>query len=112
MNTYYKSVKYTHILRILVKARLDELLELARVVARQLRRVVLGDEEEYAHGMQLRVGRLALGKLDGRDAQRPDVRLAVVARLLDHFGRHPEGRAHERVALAGRVGQLTGNAYT
>ena len=36
--------------------------------------------------------------------------LGVVCTLLDDLRRHPEGRADEGVALAGRVGQLAGNA--
>ena len=98
----------THIFRIFVEAGLDELLECLGVVARELRRVVLWNEEEHAHGVHVRVGRLPLGQLYGRDAQRPDVRLGVVGRLLYHLGRHPERRAHERVALVRRVGQLSG----
>ena len=35
--------------------------------------------------------RHALGQLDGGDAQRPDVRLVVVLRLLDHFGAIQKG---------------------
>ncbi len=34
----------------------------------------------------------------------------VVGWLLDDFRCHPEGRSHKGVALAGRVGQLAGNA--
>lgn len=30
--------------------------------------------------------------------------------MLDDFRCHPEGRSHKGVALAGRVGQLAGNA--
>lgn len=64
-----------HILRVLVEAGVDKLLELLGVVAGELRRVVLRDEEQHAHGVQVAVGRLALGQLDRRDAQGPDVRL-------------------------------------
>ena len=86
--------------------------------------------------MQVRIGRLPFGQLDGRDAQRPYVRLAwlqrklllllgkkrekrkkrtgwyfwIVGWLFDDFGRHPEGRAYKGVALASRVGQLAGHA--
>ncbi len=60
--------------------------------------------------MELRVGRLALGQLDGRDAERPNVRLGVVGRLLDDLGRHPKRRADERVALGRRRRQLAGDA--
>ena len=53
---------------------------------------------------------LTLGQLDGGDAQRPDIRLVVVLRLLDHFGGHPEGRADDRLPLRERVVQLRGHA--
>ena len=36
--------------------------------------------------------------------------LGVVRRLFDDLGRHPEGRADERLTLAGGVGQLAGHA--
>ena len=60
--------------------------------------------------MQVRIGWLALGQFVGRYAQRPDVRLEIIRVLLDDLGRHPEGRAHKRVALAHRLGQLLGHA--
>ena len=65
----------THIFGILVQASLDKLFKLLRVIASELRRIVLGDEEEDAHRMQVGIRRLSLGKLDGRYAQRPDIRL-------------------------------------
>lgn len=95
-----------YIFRILIQTRLDELFEWFRVTAGELWGVVLGYEEEHPHGMKLRVGRLSLGELDGRDAERPDVRLTVVARLFDHLGRHPERRAYESIPFACRVRQL------
>ena len=61
--------------RVLVKTGLDELLERSAEVALQLRRRVLGDEEERPHRVKVREGRLALGQLNSSDAQRPDVRL-------------------------------------
>ena len=45
----------------------------------QLRRVVLGDEEEDAHGVKVGVGRLSLRQLDCCDAERPDVGLPTVS---------------------------------
>ena len=46
-----------------------------------------------------------------RDKSRlADVYLGVVRGLFDDFGRHPERRADERLALAGGVGQLAGDA--
>jgi hypothetical protein len=50
----------THIFWILVKAGLDKLLELLGEVAGELGRVVLGDEEEDAHRMQVGIGWLTL----------------------------------------------------
>lgn len=53
----------------------------------------------HPHGVDVGVGRFALGHLQRRDAQRPDVGHAVVADLLDDFRRHPEGGADHRVPL-------------
>lgn len=65
----------SHKAGLLVEAGLHKLFERFAVVALQRWRVVLWDEEENLHGVQLRVRRLALRQLDGRDAQRPDVGL-------------------------------------
>ena len=48
------------ILGVLVQAGLHKLLELLGEVAGQLGRVVLRDEEENPHRVQIRVGRLPL----------------------------------------------------
>ena len=60
---------------MLFRSGLHELLEGFAVVPFQRRGVVLWDKEQDLHGMQLGMRRLPLGKLDGRDAQGPDVRL-------------------------------------
>lgn len=73
--TQTKTNTPTHIFRILVQASLDEILELFRIAACQLRRVVLRYQKEHPHRMQLRVGGFAFGQLDRCDAQAPDVRL-------------------------------------
>lgn len=65
----------THVFGILVKASLDEFLELFGVIPGQLRRIVLGYQEEDPHGMQLAIGWLSFRKLDRRDAQGPNVSL-------------------------------------
>ena len=65
----------TYILGFLVEALLDKLSEGLGELCAELGRGVLGDEEEDAHRVQLRVGRLALRHLYGRDAQAPDVSL-------------------------------------
>ena len=44
--------------------------------------------------MDVAVGRLPLGHLQGRYAQAPDVGHAVVANLLDNFRGHPEGSSY------------------
>ena len=65
----------THIVGVFVEANLHKLLEGLGEAARQLGWVVLGNEEQHAHGVKVRVGRLALRKLYCCDAQTPDVRL-------------------------------------
>ena len=65
----------SYMFRVLVKTGLDELLERPAEVALQLRRRVLGDEEERPHRVEVGEGGLALGQLNSSDAQRPDVRL-------------------------------------
>jgi hypothetical protein len=64
-----------YIFWIFIETSFDKLLKLLGVIARQLRRIVLWDEEEDAHGMQIGIGWLPFGKFDSRDAQRPYVRL-------------------------------------
>ncbi len=53
----------------------------------------------YSHGMDVSVGRFALGHLYGCDAQGPDVSHTVVANLLDHLWGHPERSANHSVSL-------------
>lgn len=101
----------THILGVLVQAGLDELFEGLRVAAGELRWVVLRYKKEDSHRMEFRVRGLPFGELDGRDAQRPDVRFAVVARLLYHLRRHPERCTDKRVPLARRIRQLSRHTY-
>ena len=99
-----------------------------REVPRQLRRIILRDEEEDPHGMEVGVWRLALRQFYRRDAQGPHVCLGIVrctqecycdpadtasisaTWLLDDLRRHPEGGADEGVPLAGGVGQLPRHA--
>lgn len=49
---------------------------------------------------------LAVDHFDRRDTEGPDIRLEVVASLLDHFRRHPEWRSNESIALRLDVDQL------
>ena len=60
--------------------------------------------------MLIGVRGFAHSHLDGRDAERPDVRLRVVLILADDLRRHPEGRAHKRAALGHGCGYLARNA--
>ena len=55
--------------------------------------------QSHPHGVDICIGGLALGHLDGGDPQGPDVCHAVVADLLDHLRGHPEGCADHRVTL-------------
>mmetsp|Transcript_2376 Transcript_2376/g.5615 ORF Transcript_2376/g.5615 Transcript_2376/m.5615 type:complete len:231 (-) Transcript_2376:349-1041(-) len=100
------------VLRRLLQARRDKVLERLREGALQLRGGVLGDEEEHPHRVELGVGRRPRRHLDRRDAEGPYVRLLAVTLLarLDHLGRHPERGPDEGLALvAQRAGQLAGD---
>lgn len=66
----------------------------------------------HPHGVDVSVGRFALGHLQGRDAQRPDVCNAVVANLLDDFRCHPERGAYHRVPLGHGVLNRQGHIQT
>ena len=68
-------VKGTHMFRLLIQAAGDEFFEDAGVAALQLGRVVLWDEEEHSHGMEVCVWGLPRSQLNTRDAQGPDVSL-------------------------------------
>ena len=78
MKNSNKILKTTHVIGVLVEAGFDEQFELLAEVALQRGRVVLGDEEEDPHGVQVRVRGFPLRQLQRRDAQRPDVRLLSV----------------------------------
>lgn len=65
----------THVFWVFVEAGFHKLLESLGVVAGELGRVVLGDEEEHTHGVKIRVGWFTFGQLDRCDAQAPDVSL-------------------------------------
>lgn len=101
---------YPYILRVLVEASLDEVLERLRITPGELWRIVFGDEEEDAHRVELGVWRFTFGELNCGDAERPNVGLRVVHRLLYHLWRHPERRTDEGVALRRGVGELAGDA--
>lgn len=64
----------------------------------------------YAHGVDVAVGRVAVGEFDGGDAERPDICLPVVAGFLEDFGSHPEGSTDDGFPLRHGVVQLDGDA--
>eukprot|EP00968_Pinguiococcus_pyrenoidosus_P003517 scaffold228_cov312-Pinguiococcus_pyrenoidosus.AAC.35 len=100
------------LVRVLRQAGVHEVVELGRPVGRlgEPGRRVGRDGEDGPHRIQSEVGRLSLRKLDGRDAHGPDVRLAVVALLLDDLWRHPERRPDDRAALGERAGDVGAHA--
>ena len=70
---------------------------------RQAWSLVLCDVVESAHGVHVEVRRLPLGELDARDAEGPDVDLAVVLALVhgeDDLRRHPVGCSDKTVSRA------------
>jgi hypothetical protein len=87
------------LLGVALQAELHKLLEGPREIAFQPRRGVFRDQEKHLHGVNVGIRRLAVGKLQRCDAQRPNVSLVIVAALLDHLGRHPERCPHEGVLL-------------
>lgn len=61
--------------RVLVEASFCELFEAFGEITSQCWRRGFGDVEEHSHWMHVGVRRFPLGELDGRDAQRPNIRL-------------------------------------
>lgn len=86
-------------LGVTLQAQLDEVLESLAEVAFQAWGRVLGNQKEHLHGMDIGIGWLSFGELKGRDTQRPDVSLVIVAALLDYLGGHPEWGADKCVFL-------------
>ena len=71
-------------LHILIEALVDEVLEIGRPLRLNFRWLILNDVEENSRVVLGDVGRLAHGKLDREDAERPDIDLVVVlAAALD-----------------------------
>jgi hypothetical protein len=60
---------------LLLNAELNKLLEGLGEVTLEDGGVVLGDQKEDPHGMEISVGGLSLGHLDGGDSERPDIGL-------------------------------------
>lgn len=66
----------TYIRGIFVEAERDKVFEKLGEIAVEGGCRALGDVKQHAHGVHVGEGRLALGKLNGRDPERPDVRLS------------------------------------
>lgn len=64
-------------------------------------------EKAHLHGMQVSIGRLAHGQLDGSNTQAPDISLEIVATLLDDFWTHPVGCAYKGVLFGHGGSELT-----
>jgi hypothetical protein len=98
------------LIRILDQAFRDEILELLAILSpfksgsRHLR-----DLHEHLHWMFPRIGRFPVDQFYRRDPQGPDIRFEVVSRLLYHFWRHPERRAHKRVSQGPDIDELGGD---
>lgn len=60
---------HTYVLRVLIEASGNEFFEGPGVVPCEFGWVVLWDEEEDAHWMEVGVGRLTLGQLNRRNTQ-------------------------------------------
>lgn len=88
---------------VLVQTGLGELFEAPGKFPRQRGCRKFGDVEEDSHRMHVRVGRFTFGKLNGCDAQRPDISLedreyttAAVTRLYI-YSTHTHTRALKTV---------------
>ena len=68
----------TYIFRILVQTGLNKLFELFGEIPRQLWRVVLGDQEENPHWMEVGVRWFSFSELYCSDSQGPNISLGVV----------------------------------
>lgn len=88
------------------QASCDEILEMLAEGTLQSRGGIFGNVKENLHGVDVCEGRLAIRHFNGRDGQRPYVRLEVVPSLLDYLGCHPEGRPDKSVALGFDISQL------
>jgi hypothetical protein len=97
-------------LGVLAQAKMDEFLERRGEVALQYGWRVLRDQEENLHGVDIGIWRLAVCQLQRGDAERPDICFAVVSRLLDDLGRHPERGAYECILLGHGCGELARDA--
>jgi hypothetical protein len=64
---------------LLAQTEVDKVLESLAKVALELRRRVLGDEEENLHWMNVGIWGLSVGQLQGGDTKRPDVGLVIVS---------------------------------
>ncbi len=76
-----KIAESTHMLRVFVETSSHKVFEGLRPLSIQLWRIVLGNEEQHFHGMEVGMWWLSVGQLDGCDTQRPDVRLREAERV-------------------------------
>lgn len=81
----HRKRKPTYIFRVFVEAEFNEVFERFTEVAGQLRRIVLRDEEQRPHRVQLGMRRLALRQLDRGDTETPDVDLFRTAPQCVHL---------------------------
>lgn len=94
-------------LRILGQALRDKILESTTILGSfQPRGRLLRNQEEHLHRMRASMRRLRVDHLDSSNTQRPDIRLVVIASLLDYLGRHPEWCTDECIPLRFDVDQL------
>ena len=63
---------------ILVEALVDEVLEVGRPLLLDFGWLILNDVVEHTHMVFSNVGRLAHGKFNREDAERPDINLFIV----------------------------------
>jgi hypothetical protein len=94
---------------LLAQTEVDKVLESLAKVALELRRRVLGDEEENLHWMNVGIWGLSVGQLQGGDTKRPDVGLVIVSWLFDDFWGHPEWSSYKGILLGHGGRQLTRN---
>ena len=96
------------LLRVLVEAAADEVLENGRPLrVLELGRILGHDQVQDLLLRLTDVGRLSVGKLEGEDTEGPNIYLDVVRGLSsDEFGCHPAHSAHLTVSLGLLLSEL------
>ena len=82
----------TYILRILVQAGLYKLFELLGEISRQLRRIVLRDQEQDSHRMEVGVRWFSFSEFYSSDPQRPNISLGIVGWKYQYSGGTPNSQ--------------------